>query len=281
HRAAPDGDLGDAARAPQVVDDDAQVVVEAFAVWKVDDALEFFQKFSNAGNRAELHYEAAEDILESALRSATGETSQFRLDELFSPTPGATRLPELERRVLAALEESVRPEGEDGGFGIAVEMVGINRITLDENTTETVMDRMVATRDRLASELRKQGESQATTIEAQAERDAATILAFASRRAAQIESLGQREASEFLAPQNEVAELAVFLAKLETLSSTMAEQFTVVLSENDFGFSLLAPSAVGATQGAGFPGRSFGDTIAPLRLGLNPGGPAPEDGSDD
>src|SRR5688500_4082532 len=64
--------------------DSRQLVVEAFCTWKVADPLLFFQRFSNAGDRSADHYRKAEEVLRGSLRSAMGETSKYRMDELFT-----------------------------------------------------------------------------------------------------------------------------------------------------------------------------------------------------
>jgi membrane protease subunit HflC len=246
--------------------DDSQIIVEAFATWRVSNPLAFFQRFSNAGGRADDHFTAAEDILRTTLRSALGETSKYRLDELFNPEASKSRLGELESRIFALLSTSPAAGGESGNgapglsdYGIEVTMVGVNRIVLPEDTTNKVIERMGANRDRLAQELESQGNARATAIRAKAEADARKIRAFAERRAAEIRAKGEDEAAEFLAQQASDPELAVFLQNIAMMREAMAKRFTLVLSASDFGLGLFSPTALEGLEAGEFPTRLPGD----------------------
>ncbi len=233
--------------------DDAQIIVEAFAAWRVSDPLAFFQRFSNAGGRAEDHFAQAEDILRTSLRSALGETSKYRLDELFNADPSKNKLGELEERIHNLLTRGGAEGGGLGEYGIEVALVGINRVLLPEDTTKEVIKRMGANRDRLAQELESQGAARATAIRAKAEADARKIRAFANRRAAEIRAKGEAEASEYLAQQASNPELAVFLQNVEMMRNAMAKRFTLVLSASDFGMGLFSPSALEGLAPGEFP----------------------------
>jgi membrane protease subunit HflC len=236
----------------------SQVVVEAFATWRVSNPLVFFQRYSNAGTRAEDHFEKAEDFLQNVLRSALGEMSKYRLDELFSDDPEASKFAELERRIF---EEVVG--GADGRSladnGIEVVMVGINRVVLPEETTDKVIQKMGQVRDGLAASLESQGDARATEIRAKADADAEKIRVFAARRAAEIRAKGEMEAAEFLAQQSSEPELAVFLQNIELMKQAMAKRFTLVVSASDFGMSLFSPSALGGLGAGELPTRLPGD----------------------
>jgi modulator of FtsH protease HflC len=95
--------------------DDRQVIVEAFCTWQVSDPLKFFQRFSNAGERAEDHYTAAETALKSNLRTAMGLVSRYRMNELFNESQGGSKLPELESEALKALTSAAVRDGASGG----------------------------------------------------------------------------------------------------------------------------------------------------------------------
>jgi len=224
--------------------DDFQIVVQAYMTYRVADPLKFFQRFSSAGDRAQDHYRKAEnDVLRDRLRARLGETSRYRMDQLFTAERGASKLPELETRIL----EQLRTGGEGGlsldEYGIEVVTVGIDRIVLPEETTGKVMDRMGANRDRLAERYESEGDALATSIRATADSEAQKIRVFAQSRAAEIEARGQAEAAPFLAQQAQDEDLAVFLRQIDFIKSAMAKRFTLVLSTSDFGMGLFSPEA--------------------------------------
>lgn len=240
--------------ATQQTRDDSQVIVEAFAVWTVDDPLEFFQRFSSAGRRAEDHYERAEEILRSALQSAVGETSNFSLAELFRPEQGGSAIPDLEARMLEVLTGGAGETGSGlSDYGVSVAFVGVNRVVLPEQTTQKVIQRMGENRDRLAAELQTQGTALAQSLQAQANADAEKIRAFAQRRAAEIRAQGEFEAAEYLAQQNELPELAVFLDQVAMLRGALAERFTLIVSEDDAAFNIFSPGALNGLEAGQLP----------------------------
>jgi len=228
--------------------DDFQIIVEAYLTYQVDDPLRFFQSFSNAGDRAIDHFFKAEnDVLSDVLRSSLGETSRFAINDLFTPRGEMSRLPELESRVLEQL--TVGGEGGTplGDYGIRVTSVGIERIILPEETTDAVIKRMGANRDRLAERYESEGRSQKVAIEEEAQADALRIRNFANRRASEIRAQGELDAVPWLAEQNANPELAVFLQNLRLMREAMAKKFTLVFSTSDYGMQLFDPDVLRET----------------------------------
>ncbi len=227
--------------------DNFQIVIEGFATYRVSDPLSFYRRFSSAGPRAIDHFREAEGLLRSRLRSALGETSKYRMDELFDPTVGGSKLGQLEDTVLQLMsggigdEGSVRAGESLADYGIEVTMVGIDRLVLPELTTKSVMDRMEGNRNRLASEYTSEGAAIAQTIKASAEADAERIRAFAQSRAKEIIAQGEQEAAIYLAEQQEHPELAIYLQNLELMRDALARKVTLVLSTDTFGMQLFNP----------------------------------------
>lgn len=228
--------------------DDFQIVMEAFLTYRVTNPLEFFRSFSSAGDRAQDHFARAEgDVLRDLLRSAMGETSKFRMDELFTPVAGASKLPELEARVARLLES-----GSDAGqalssYGVEIVSVGIDRIILPAETTDSVISRMGANRDRLAERFESEGRSQARAIEAEAAANTEKILAFARRRADEIAARGEAEAAPYLAEQNINPELAIFIQQIAMMREAMAKKFTLIFSTSDYGMQMFDPETISRT----------------------------------
>ncbi|MGP1271762.1 MAG: SPFH domain-containing protein [Phycisphaerales bacterium] len=212
--------------------DNNQIVVEAYALWRVNDPLSFFRKFSNAGQSADDHYLAAERTVTSSLNSAISETSRFRLDELFTPERGASKLPELEDAILQVLRRDAGAGGEAGAGDLGIEIVdvGINRVRLTTTNSEDVIARMKADRSRLAEDTLSQGEAAAQSIRSRADRDARRITAFAERLAGELRAAGDREAGQYIAQMNESPALATLLDELRFLRDAYGKQITLVVS---------------------------------------------------
>lgn len=221
--------------------DNFQIVVEAYCTYRVDDPLKFFQRFSNAGDRPEDHFAKAEETVRSLLRSAMGETSKYRMDELFTPRVGGSKLPELEAQIASLLTSGQADADQLSDYGIEVTNVGINRVVLPEETTSSVIKRMGSTRKRLADELQSRGDAAQIAIEASARADAARIEEFAKARASDIRAQGELQAAKYLAEQQTNPELAVFLQNLEMMRNAMSRRTTLILSANDFGLGIFSP----------------------------------------
>lgn len=230
--------------------DDFQIIVEAYLTYRVSDPLKFFRSFSYAGDRAIDHFVKAEDdVLRDVLRSSLGETSRYAITDLFTPSGAESKLPELEARVFGLLTV-----GGEGGtplteYGIEVTSVGVDRIILPEDTTDAVITRMGANRDRLAERYESEGRSQARAIESEARANADKIRAFAQNLAMEIRAKGEAGAAPHLAAQNSNPELAVFIQNIRLMREAMAKKFTLVFSTSDYGMQLFDPDAVNGNNG--------------------------------
>ncbi|MGP1309562.1 MAG: protease modulator HflC [Phycisphaerales bacterium] len=223
--------------------DNRPLIFEAFLTWRVTDPLVFYQRFSNAGPEARDHYNAAQRTLDALLRSAMGTVSGYRMSDLFASGSGESRLAEFEQGVLEQLRRSdTAQEGRLSDYGVAVEMVGVRRIVLPEETTRDVYERMKATRDKLAAEARAQGDAIASTITNEAESQAERILSFARRLAAEIRNKGDLEAARWLEQLEQAPELAVFLQNVELMKQGFGKQVTLVVPTNFPGMQLLDPT---------------------------------------
>jgi membrane protease subunit HflC len=243
--------------------DDFQIIVESYLFYRVADPLKFFRSFSNAGDRAQEHYAKAEnDVLRDLLRSALGETSRYRMEDLFTSEQGASVIPELEESV-----QSLLVQGGTGGqslseYGIEIMSVGIDRIVLPEETTAAVINRMGANRDRLAERFESEGRSKARLINAEATSQAERIRAFAQRRADEILAKGEEEAAPYLAQQNINPDLAVFIQNIKLMREAMAKKFTLIFSTSDYGMQLFDPEILKQSQGE-LPTPEARDTAEP------------------
>jgi membrane protease subunit HflC len=231
--------------------DSRQLTVESFCTWKVDNPLKFFQKFSNKGARAEDHYEGAKEVLRGALRTAMAEISRYRMDDLFTTGSAPSKLPELEKQILATLQRSAGEGNQIADFGIHVESVGINSIELPEENTRNVQESMKRDRERLVSELESKGLAEASRIKSTAESNARRIEKFAEAYAAEIRRKGDEEAQQYLVQMAEAPELAVFLKQIDFIKSALAKRVTWIVDTTTPAFELMAPSTLRKSAATG------------------------------
>jgi len=242
--------------------DNRQVVIEAFLLWKVNDPLKFYQRFSGQSAEAREHYRSADELLRSLLRSSVAEIGRYRIDELFTSDADGSRLPDLERDMMARLANTT---GGDAGrrldeYGVEVALVGVTRVAFPEETTKDVFERMKSTRERIASEAVSEGAAQALKIQEDAATSAALIRAFAEQRAAQIRSQGDLEAAQYLAQLSEDPELAVFIENIKFLRNLVARRTTLVLPTNLPGMRLFDPEIIQSMSGGDIPALTANQT---------------------
>lgn len=241
--------------------DDRQLVVQAFCTWRVKDPLQFFRRFSNAGERPIDHFREAEKSLDSMMRTAMSAVSSYRMDELFTTGGRESRLAELEQQILDAMRASVDvASGADGAgaFGVEIVSVGIARIQLPEDATEAVFARITSAQDRKAQEIESRGAAERSAITARAQATADQIRAFTERRAAAILALGEHESAPYLAQMNTAPELAVFIQQMDFISRLVAGRVTLVFPTTMPGFGPLEPGFLesagpGQIPRSGFP----------------------------
>ncbi len=225
--------------------DNRQVAVETFCLWRVDDPLRFFQRFSNAGVRAEEHYRKAEDALRQNLRTAAALVSQYRMDELFSAGSSGSKLPELQAKMLNVLRGTADQSGlQLADYGIAAEDLGLMRVVLTEEVTKAVIERMKTSRELIVKSTESQGQATAASIRSTADSDANRIKQFADRLAQNIRSQGEREAVQFLAQMKSNPELAVFQSNMDFIRDVYAKRMTMVVSGSMPGVWMLFPNAM-------------------------------------
>ena len=209
--------------------DGEQLVVDNYAMWRVDDPQRFREAFP-AGRKA------AEDRIDRVVASAVREViGRHSLPEV---------LYEQRRPIMAEIGGNVRSELSRDGIGIAD--VRINRTELPPGTEESVYARMKTERERLARKNRAEGEERARRIRAEADRDARVIVANAQRDAAIARGTGDAEAARISAEAYTAdAGFYAFLRSLEAYRKTIGEETTLVLSPDSEFFRYLQ----GAEQG--------------------------------
>jgi membrane protease subunit HflC len=155
-----------------IASDQKRLVVDAFARYRIQDALKFFQTVGSIeGANSRLA-----TLLNSALRRVLGEATltQVVRDER----------EQLMGRVREQLDQEAR------GFGIMVVDVRIRRADLPEQNSQAVYQRMQTERQREAAEFRAQGTQRAQEIRSRADRDVTVLIADATSKAEQTRGEG-------------------------------------------------------------------------------------------
>jgi membrane protease subunit HflC len=164
-----------------IASDQKRLVVDAFARYRINDALRFYQSVGSIeGANGRLS-----TLLNAALRRVLGEAT----------------LTHVVRDERASLMAKVREQldREAAAFGITVVDVRIRRADLPEQNSQAVYKRMQTERQREAQEFQSQGTQRAQEIRARADRDVTVTVAEAQSKSEQIRGQGDAERNRIFA----------------------------------------------------------------------------------
>jgi membrane protease subunit HflC len=201
-----------------VTDDEIQLVVRAFLLWRIDAESEtgpgdFYTAFVDTDGAAR--------SLQASFRTAmTSTLGRFRFGDLFGE---ASRLGEVEAEILAAMRTAV------AGQGVLPVAVGVSQIVLPTTTADAVLRRMKGIRDEIAEGERKLGTSRAEAIRSKGASDADKIRTFCGALAAEIRASGEADAAAYITQMSRDEDLAKFLISLDQLGRALTQNTTVVL----------------------------------------------------
>jgi len=156
--------------------DQKQLVVNAFARYRITDPLRFFQTVTDERG-IEQRFNS---LINSSLREVLGEVSLAVV-----LTPERARLMEDFTRIVASEAEA---------FGIEVVDVRIKRIDLPPENSEAIFERMATQRQQEARLVRAEGDKEAQRIRAEGDKRQRVIIAEAQRDAEILRGEGDAEA---------------------------------------------------------------------------------------
>jgi len=164
-----------------IASDQKRLVVDAFARYRIKDALRFYQSVGSI-QAANLQLTS---LLNAALRRVLGEVTFI------------TVVRDEREKLMGRIREQL--DHEAGGYGIEVVDVRIRRADLPEQNSQAVYDRMKSERQREAAEFRAQGAQKAQEIRSKADRDVTVIIAEANSQAEQTRGVGDAERNRLFA----------------------------------------------------------------------------------
>ena len=164
-----------------IASDQKRLVVDAFARYRIKDALRFYQSVGSI-QAANLQLTT---LLNASLRRVLGEVSFI------------TVVRDEREGLMAKIRTQLDREAE--GYGIEVVDVRIRRADLPEANSQAVYQRMQTERAREAAEFRAQGGQKAQEIRSKADREATVIIADANSTAEQMRGVGDAERNRLFA----------------------------------------------------------------------------------
>lgn len=221
--------------------DKQNVIVSVYINWRISDSNTFYQRF-RLGDTVD-----AEDIMayaEKTMRTSwipesANVFAEYNLGQLVTLDTDNFKLRELELGSGGMLNRLRKVSQGEGGYGIEIVDLGIQRLGVPDGVTESVFERMKADRQAEVDRLISEGQSVAVSKTGQADSQRTIILARAQARAKKIMGQGDAEAAKYYAEFLKHPELANFLRRLETLRNTLNHRTTIVLDSASPPFNLL------------------------------------------
>jgi membrane protease subunit HflC len=215
-----------------IASDQKRLVVDAFARYRIRDALRFYQTVGSVqGANSQLSI-----LLNSALRRVLGEAT-------FTEVVRDQRAGLMER-ILQLVDK------EAAGYGIQVVDVRIRRADLPEQNSQAVYQRMQTERAREAAEFRAQGAQRAQEIRSRADRDVTVLVADANSKSEQIRGEGDATRNQIFADAfNRDPDFFAFYRSMQAYEASLKPGDTRILLKPDNSFFRFFNQPTGGTGG--------------------------------
>src|SRR5690349_6337052 len=164
-----------------IASDQKRLVVDAFARYRIKDALRFYQSIGSI-QAANIQLTS---LLNAALRRVLGEVTFINV------------VRDDREKLMQRIRDQL--DHEANGYGIQVVDVRIRRADLPEQNSQAVYQRMKTEREREAAEFRAQGGQKAQEIRSKADREATVIEADARSLAEHTRGVGDAERNRLFA----------------------------------------------------------------------------------
>jgi modulator of FtsH protease HflC len=202
-----------------IASDQKRLVVDAFARYRIKDALRFYQTLGSiSGANSQLSI-----LLNSALRRVLGEVTFMHV------------VRDQRSDLMARIRELV--DREATSYGVQVVDVRIRRADLPEQNSQAVYQRMQTERQREAAEFRAQGAQRAQEIRSRADREVTVLVADATSKSEQIRGEGDATRNKIFADAfNQDPNFFVFYRSMQAYEHGLKQNDTRLLLRPDSSF---------------------------------------------
>jgi membrane protease subunit HflC len=219
-----------------------RVLVQAYVAWEVPRDPERIRQFlRSVRNQPD---EAARQLRSFVSAALHIISSNFELADLVNVDRSKVRLDQFEEQVRAQIAARMWQV-----YGIDVRQVGVERMTLPDETLAATVARMRAERETVAAERTAEGLRQAAAIRADADRDAREVVAQAREQAARTEADAEQTAARIYAGAYRAdPTLYTTLRSLDSINKVVGRNTTMVLRTDAAPFRVLVDGPVGVQE---------------------------------
>jgi membrane protease subunit HflC len=213
--------------------DGLRILVQTFLAWRVAPDPDHIRQFlRSAGNNPDEAARQLRSFVGSALQITA---SNFDLADLVNTDPAKVRLNDFEQQLQANLAQQVLAI-----YGVRIEQVGVERLSLPSETLAATVARMRAERETVAAQRAAEGLRVAAQIRSDAARDARITVANAQSDAAEIEAQSREKAAQIYATSYaRDPQLYMLLRSLDTISAVVGPRTRLILRTDAAPFNVL------------------------------------------
>lgn len=220
--------------------DGLRVLVQAYLAWRVpDDPVQLLEFLRSVRNQPDQAAQQLRNFLVAGLHIIS---SNFALSDLVNADPAKLRLDGFERELQAQVgPKTLRV------YGIQIVQVGVERLTVPDQTLAATVARMKAERETVAAQVTAEGLTKAAAIRADADRDAREVVAKAREQAAEIEADAEQAAARIYgSAYRRDPGLYATLRSLDSLSELLGRNTNLILRTDAAPFKVLVDGPAGS-----------------------------------
>ena len=227
--------------------DGLRVLVQAYVAWQVSSDPDRIRQFlRSVRNQPD---EAARQIRSFVSAALHVTASNFGLADLVNSDESKVRLDAFEEQLRDQVAARLLQV-----YGIEIRDVGIERLTLPNETLAATVDRMRAERETVAAERTAEGLRRAAEIRADADRDGREVVAKAREKAAETEANAEQQAAHIYADAYRGdPDLYTMLRSLELINKMVGRNTSILLRTDAAPFRVLVDGPTSTLPGAVSP----------------------------
>ena len=158
------------------------MTVDSFVKWRIIDPVKFYVSTTGAGDPEKAAEQRLSNVVNAGLRDEFGKRT---VHDVIAGERG---------KIMESMK--IRADKEARQIGIEVVDVRLKRVDYSEQISNSVYERMISERKRIANQLRSEGSAASEKIRADADKQREVIIAEAFRDAQKIKGDGDARAAE-------------------------------------------------------------------------------------
>ncbi len=207
--------------------DKRNIILQSYVIWEISDPILYHNRVALQGS--------GDAFIRGQIFSATNSTlGKYDLTALVSTDINSIKNEEICNAILNDVKE------KSVLYGINVKDIGILRLSLPDNTLQSVFDQMEAERQSEEKKILEQAQQEADKIKQEADKEASATIADGKNQANQINSATAAEVAKIYADASAAnLDLYKFMSELDTIASSVNQNTILIVRIDEYPFNVL------------------------------------------